>query len=189
MNTNILISILQSSNELIISDSFCMKHRIGNSFTRSRKLSFQNLIYYILRSTHKSISINYSELVDDLDSSIPSLVSKQAISKARQGISHEAFVELFRNSVEKFYKQSTTLHTWNGFHIYAIDGSTIQIPESTENYNVFGGNPIKTTVISPLASVSSLYDVLYNYYNAKIELYFRYNKNIIEKTNFLCYLI
>lgn len=160
MNTNLLTSILQSSNELIRSDSFCMKHRIGNAFTRSRILSFQNLIYYILRSTHKSIAINYSELVDSLNSSIPPFVSKQAISKAKQGISHKAFIELFRNSVEKFYRQSTNLHTWNGFHIYAVDGSTIQIPESIENYNVFGGNPNKTGIISPLASVSVLYDVL-----------------------------
>lgn len=62
MNTISLTSILQRSNELITSESFRMKHRIGNAFIRSRKLSFQNLIYFILRSVHKSISINYSEL-------------------------------------------------------------------------------------------------------------------------------
>jgi len=31
-------------------------------------------------------------------------VSKQAISKARQGISHEAFKELFNISVRKYYE-------------------------------------------------------------------------------------
>lgn len=160
MNTNILSSILQSSNELIISESFRAKHRIGNAFTRSRKLSFQNLIYFILRSTHKSISVNYSEFVDSFPSSISAFVTKQALSKARQRISHEAFIELFRLSVEQFYSQATDLHTWNGFHIYAVDGSTIQIPESVENYNIFGGNPNKTGLISPLASASVLYDVL-----------------------------
>ena len=160
MNTNTLTSILKSSNELIISESFRAKHRIGNAFTRLGKLSFQNLIYFILRSTHKSISVNYSEFVDSFSSSIPTFVTKQALSKARQGISHEAFIELFRLSVEHFYDQATDLRTWNGFHIYAVDGSTIQIPESTENYNTFGGNPNKTGIISPLASASVLYDVL-----------------------------
>lgn len=160
MNTNILTSILKSSNERITSESFCAKHRIGNAFTRSRKLSFQNLIYFVLRSTHKSISINYSEFMDSFQTSIPPFITKQALSKARQGISHEAFLELFRLSVEQFYGQSTDLHTWNGFRIYAIDGSTIQIPESAENYNVFGGNPNKTGIIFPLASASILYDVL-----------------------------
>ena len=55
---------------------------------------------------------------------------------------------------------STDLRTWNDFHIYAIDGSTIQIPESEENYKIFGGNPNKTQIVSPLASVSVLYDVM-----------------------------
>lgn len=160
MNTNILTSILQRSNELITSESFCTQHRIGNAFTRSRKLSFQNLMYFILRSTHKSLSINYSELMDSFQTSILPFVSKQAISKARQGISHEAFHELFCLSVDQFYNQPSGLQTWNGFHIYAVDGSTIQIPESSENYSVFGGNPNKTGIISPLASVSVLYDVL-----------------------------
>lgn len=87
-------------------------------------------------------------------------MSKQAISKARQGISHEAFLELFRLSVEQFYSMASGLHTWNGFLIYAVDGSTIQIPESEENYKVFDGNPNKTETVSPLASVSVLYDVM-----------------------------
>ena len=160
MNTTVLTTILKNSNDLITSEDFCLKHRIGQAFTRSRKLSFQNLIYFILRSTHKSISINYSDFMDSFQTTIPPFVTKQALSKARQGISHEAFLELFRLSVEQFYALSPDLHTWNDFHIYAIDGSTIQIPESAENYNVFGGNPNKTGIISPLASVSALYDVL-----------------------------
>ncbi len=130
------------------------------AFSHFRGCAVNNLGYFILRSTHKSISVNYSEFVDSFPSSISAFVTKQALSKARQGISHEAFIELFRLSVEQFYNQATDLHTWNGFHIYAVDGSTIQIPESAENYNTFGGNPNKTGLISPLASVSVLYDVL-----------------------------
>lgn len=161
MDTKLLTSILQSTNKLITSESFMAKHRIGNTFTRSRKLSFSNLIYFILQSVHKSIPINYSHFLDSFSSNAPSFVSKQAISKARQGISHEAFIELFRLSVNQFYSQSyELLHTWNGFHIYAVDGSTIQIPESEENYRIFGGNPNKTDIVSPLASVSVLYDVM-----------------------------
>ncbi len=59
MNPKLLTSILQSSNELITSESFLTKHHIGNAFTRSGKLSFQNLIYFILQSVHKSISITW----------------------------------------------------------------------------------------------------------------------------------
>ncbi len=160
MNTRLLTSVLQYSNGLIKSDDFLANHRIGNTFTRSEKLSFPNLIYFVLQSTHKSIPINYSHFLDNFSSDVPSFVSKQAISKAGQGISHKAFLELFRLSVKQFYLLSTDLRTRNDFHIYAIDGSTIQIPESKENYEVFGGNPNKTQIVSPLASVSVLYDVM-----------------------------
>lgn len=160
MNTKLLTSILQCSNALITSGDFLTRHRIDNAFIRSGKLSFPNLIYFVLQSVHKSIPINYSRFLDNFSSDIPPFVSKQAVSKARQGISHKAFLELFRLSIKQFYSQHTNLSTWNGFHIYAVDRSTIQIPESKENYEVFGGNPNKTEKVSPLASTSVLFDVM-----------------------------
>lgn len=102
MNSKLLTSILQRSNELITSESFLTKHRIGNAFTRSRKLSFPNLIYFILQSVHKSISINYSQFLDSFSSDVPPFVSKQAVSKARQGISYKVFIALFRPCVDQF---------------------------------------------------------------------------------------
>lgn len=62
--------------------------------------------------------------------------------------------------MKRFYFRPADLRTWNGFHVYAIGGSTIQIPESKENYKVFGSNPNKTEKVSPLTSVSVLYDVM-----------------------------
>lgn len=87
-------------------------------------------------------------------------VSKQAISKARQRISHKAFEVLFRDCIEVYHRNFKDFRLWNGFHIYAVDGSTIQIPESQENIEVFGGNPNKTDKLTPLASVSTLYDIM-----------------------------
>ena len=161
MNADLILSsILHTADQKINSVTFREKYRIGNAFSRSGKLSFPNLMYFVLQSTHNSISINYSRMLDSfLPSSMP-FVSKQAISKARQGISHEAFMELFRLSVSCFYQSRHNLSAWNGFRIYAVDGSTIQIPESDENSLVFGGNPNKTGKLSPLASVSVLYDIL-----------------------------
>lgn len=92
MNTKLLTSILQSSNDLITSEDFLTRHRIGNAFTRSGKLSFSNLIYFVLQSVHKSIPINYARFLENFPSDLPIFVSKQAISKARQGISHKAFL-------------------------------------------------------------------------------------------------
>ena len=66
MNTKLLTSILQSSNDLITSEDFLTRHRIGNAFTRSGKLSFSNLIYFVLQSVHKSIPINYARFLENL---------------------------------------------------------------------------------------------------------------------------
>ncbi|QNU68620.1 hypothetical protein EHE19_009590 [Ruminiclostridium herbifermentans] len=91
----LLKSIIEESKALIKSKDFINAHRIGNSFTRSRKLSFTNLFYFIMHSTKKSLSINYSQFKMDFPELMLPIVSKQAISKARQGISHEAFHEIF----------------------------------------------------------------------------------------------
>jgi Transposase DDE domain. len=157
----VISSILQAANQRINSNSFLEEHRIGNAFTRSGKLSFSGLIYFILQATHKSLSINYAQLRAAFSPTnhLP-LVSKQALSKARQGISHKAFLALLRISVEQYYQHFKNLRLWNGFHIYAVDGSTIQIPDSIENVESFGANPNKTGKLSPLASVSVLYDVM-----------------------------
>ncbi|MBP2630156.1 MAG: hypothetical protein H6Q70_784 [Firmicutes bacterium] len=58
----VISSILQAANQQITSKSFLEKHRIGNSFTRSGKLSFSGLIYFILQAAHKLLSINYAQL-------------------------------------------------------------------------------------------------------------------------------
>ena len=76
MNTKLLTFILQSSNELITSEDFLTRHRIGNAFTRSGKLPFSNLIYFVLQSVHKSIPINYSRFLDNFSSEIPPFVSR-----------------------------------------------------------------------------------------------------------------
>lgn len=182
MNTaNLLTTIFRLANEKINSNIFREKYRIGKAFTRTRNLSFSNLIYFILQSTHKSISINYTQLLEKLSHEKLTFVSKQAISKARQGISPDAFKELFRISVEQFYKVPDILNNWNGFHIYAVDGSTIQIPESKENSIFFGSNPNKTAKESPLASISVLYDVL-NDVLVDTSLYpYRYNERAAAK--------
>ena len=62
--------------------------------------------------------------------------------------------------MKQFYFQPVNLTHLEWFPYLCVDGSTIQIPESKENYEVFGGNPNKTKIISPLASASVLYDVI-----------------------------
>jgi len=182
----VISSILQTANQRITSNSFLDEHRISNAFTRSGKLSFSGLIYFILQATHKSLSVNYAQLRAAFSpaTNLP-LVSKQALSKARQGISYKAFLALLRISVEQYYQYFKDLRLWNGFHIYAVDGTTIQIPDSIENVESFGGNPNKTGKLSPLASVSVLYDVMNDILVDVTLNEYRYNERTSVKEHIL----
>ncbi len=64
-------------------------------------------------------------------------------------------------------------------HIYAINGSTIQIPDSQQNVESFEGNPNKTGKLSSLASV--LYDVMNDILVDVTLNAYRYNKRISAK--------
>ena len=88
----ILSSIFKLTNEKINSDTFRDKFRIGNAFSHSISLSFSILMYFVLQSSHKSIPINYSQLMNNLSPAKLPVVSKQSVSKARQGISPESFI-------------------------------------------------------------------------------------------------
>lgn len=160
MNNNLFETVIRKTRQLIHSERFIHKHRIGTGFTRNRKLSFSQLIYFILASGKKSIGVNWSDISHEFPSlNLPS-VSKQAISKARQKISSNACLELCQLFSKIFYKYDDAFSLWNGYHIYAVDGSTIQIPPSEENINFWGSNPNQYGKDEPLASASLLYDVM-----------------------------
>lgn len=86
--------LITESKKLIYSDAFRQKHRLGNGFSRRSKLSFLSVMYFILAQEYKAISINLSNLQNIFPLSKIPYVSKQAVSKARQKLSSNAFQEL-----------------------------------------------------------------------------------------------
>lgn len=50
--------------------------------------------------------------------------------------------------------------TWHGFHVLAVDGTTLQMPQSKQNLEVFGASSNQTGVHFAIASASLLYDTL-----------------------------
>ena len=104
--------------------------------------------------------IKIADFVEDFSCTGFPLVSKQAVSKARQKISPEAFAHLHRISVQKFYEQSSQLHTWNNYLVLAIDGTSFQLPQTQLNMEVFGVSINQNSSPCAMASSSSLFDVL-----------------------------
>lgn len=157
---NTLSHILKESDKLINSLEFKAAYTTENTFIRDRKLSFQNSIYFILSGLRKSLSIELTEFSEKYKELSFAEVSKQAFSKARQNISNEAFAELCRLFVKLFYESDLELNTWNGFNVFAIDGTSLQIPDTKENVEYFGCKKNQYDTQTALASASAMYDVL-----------------------------
>lgn len=153
-------NILEEIKQRIFSqypDSF----RIGNHFTRCRKLDIKQVIFYLLYSSKASMNLNIANIRDDVQNINFPDVSKQAVSKARKGISSDFFKDLLHFSVERFYSSCQQRKTWNGFYPFAIDGSCIQVPKSKDNVNYFGlcKNQHHSRE-DAMARISMLYDLM-----------------------------
>ena len=131
-------NIIQSIKEYITNPEKLEHHRAKNHFVRKRKLSLFQVIMYLLYTSKASMFQNLSRIREDLGNLDFPDISKQALSKARQFINPALFKELYYLSVDLFYKQLPSRKLWNGYHLFAIDGSKIELPNSKSNFEFFG---------------------------------------------------
>ena len=124
-------------------------------FTRTRKMSFSELVYYILHpgkdSTHLGLKRFFAMIGKEGCG-----MSEQAFSKARSHFSHWPFEKMVRETTEEEYR-GEDVRTWNGYHLFAIDGTTVALPDKPSLCKAFGGSGRKKD--SATASVSVLYDI------------------------------
>lgn len=159
-NTKLAFQILKETNNLIMSEEYKKAYSLGNSFSRSRKLSFSNAVLFICSALRKSLPTEIDNFIEDHKHLKFQEITKQAFSKARQNISPEAFTELCRLYVDKFYSLNKNLKKWNGFNIFAVDGTTLQVPDTKECGEYFGLSSNQNKTRTAVATASALYDVL-----------------------------
>lgn len=126
-------NIIQSIKEYITNSDKLVPHRAQNHFICNRKLSLLQVIMYLLYSSKDSMFQNISRIHDDLPA-----IDFPTVSKARQFISLDLFKELYYLSVDSFYSQIENRKLWNGYPLYAIDGSKFELPNSKSNFEFFG---------------------------------------------------
>ena len=126
-----------------------------------------HVIIYLFFSDNPSMDTNLANIKRELYGLVdfPQKITKQAVSHARQAINPMLFAELFNLSVDIFYQNTPKRNTWNGLHVFAIDGSKFELPNSKKNFDHFGemfkvSNP-DSKFTQALASV--VYDVLDDY--------------------------
>ena len=165
MNRNdICKNIIQLIKNYITNPLKLEAHRARGHFVRKRKLSMFHVIMYLFFSSKASMFQNLSNIRKELEIDFPS-VSKQAVSKARSFINPALFKELFYLSVDFFYSHFKDRKLWYGYHLFAIDGSKFELPNSPSTFEFFGemfGYPDPTRRFT-MGLASIVYDVLDDY--------------------------
>lgn len=162
-HNELLHELLNNFNYLLHSDGFLEDYRVANHFVRRSALLMEKMVKFLLYSPKTSLSNKLEQLRENLpDLDFPS-VSKQALSKARYGIRYELFQEFFEHSANFYYEHIMERKLWNDrYHIFAIDGSTHEVPSSKSTFKEFGkqSDQKNPDLYWSMALALVLYDVL-----------------------------
>lgn len=157
-------AILNRIHAAIKSDSFLDQFKEPRRFTRKRLVSMYQIIVYLFYSNKAAMGTNLSNIRDILpDLDFPK-VSRQAVSKARQYIKPALFKELLAITVRNYYLFMQVFNLWNGYHLFAIDGTRIHMPYSKsvdEDFGAQGDSRYEKKHYMGLGSV--LYDISQDY--------------------------
>ena len=129
------------------------------SFTRNRKMPFEDLTRFILAKKGKTTTMELNNYFKEIEKR-ENTVSKQAFSKQRRNLNPEVFVELNKDYVRRIYEQAE-IKKYKGYLVTAIDGSSIEIPNTKELQEEYDckstGQSIHRTIARAIAS--GIYDV------------------------------
>ena len=125
------------------------------AFTRKRKLGFEEIFLGILGSLKKSLTLELEQFVKKLNKEVIEY-SKQAYSKARQNLSPKAFRKLNETIKEELYKEED-IKKYKGYRVLAIDGSTVELPNTKELKEIYGIYEEKAPY--PAGRIHVMYDV------------------------------
>ena len=96
------------------------------------------------------------DVVSKLELALPgqsSTVARSTVSQARERIGSEPMRWLFERCASAWSEPSADRHRWRGLRLYGIDGSTIRVPDTPENREVFGGHNSRNGTVSGYAMV------------------------------------
>lgn len=150
-------SLLENLHAMIYSGDYMENAKVNpTDFTRRRKMSFVQYILFILQKTGRSLQAALNTFFLSMGEE-PGNYSKQAFSKGRLRIKPESIRQLFDFTVQDFYNRAE-YKTFEGYRILAIDGTRLNLPNTTELENEFG---VQTSQGAPQvqALVSGLYDI------------------------------
>lgn len=109
----------------------------GSASCRRRKMPAERVVWLVLgMAMFADRSIR--DVVEHLDLVLPGVrtLASSSVPAARYRLGAAPIEWLFRRTVEAWHDPATT--TWRGLHLYAVDGTTLRIPDSDANFERFG---------------------------------------------------
>jgi hypothetical protein len=115
----------------------------GTATVRRRRLPGDVVLWLVLGlALLRNQSIN--RVADVLRLALPSgrrpLAAPSSLAQARQRLGPDALEYLFVVSGSEWATRSAQAHQWKGLSIYAMDGTTLRVPDSSSNWEAFGGH-------------------------------------------------
>jgi len=130
-----------------------------NAFTRERGMPFANALEFLLDMRKTTLQTRLNAYYKNVKGGDP--ISQQAFSKLRMNFDHSPFETMVRGLVKKEYSGRYELPLWNGYHVFGIDGSSLQLPRTNTLREEFGTRGRGS--MCPCAGISVLYDVLHGW--------------------------
>jgi len=154
------LKLLEMLKKITCSEETLQTARLKKTaFTRERKMPFDSALAFMLdmRKTTIQTRLNmYFEYNKGGEA-----MSQQAFSKLRANFDHTPFVAMHNAIVSEEYSGEHELPLWNGYHLFGVDGSFLQLPRTDDLYEEFSRHGHDAQC--PCAGVSILFDVLHGW--------------------------
>jgi len=115
----------------------------GTATIRRRRLPAEQTIQLVIGMAmmrNQSVERVAAMLNIALPAKSGNLPARSGLTQARQRLGAEPLEHLFSRSAEVWGGESASQHRWRCLAVYAIDGSTIRVGDSPENWQAFGGS-------------------------------------------------
>lgn len=114
----------------------------GTATLRRRRLPAEAVVWLLVGIAlmrNQSIERVAALLGVALPSTTGELVARSALTQARQRLGEAPMEYLFAATGAEWAARGADAHRWRGLSLYAMDGSTLRVPDSRENWEAFGG--------------------------------------------------
>lgn len=131
-----LFDAVKCLKSTVESSSFLsLARKTVTAFTRLRKMSFCDMVYFIIGAKRRCVQHELDEFFKQKGTES---MSRQAFAKAREKIKPEAIRVINEGLVANFEKYDESIETIRDLRVFAVDGSLIDLPENSNLRDEFG---------------------------------------------------